>query len=299
MRFTNDQDLPDALHQALKWNDYNSGGEQFDISATKLIDSPLIAQHWREHSRDVVEDSATRLYAFMGSGIHSRFEAANASNANVMLEKRFLWDFAHPIEGNDPLTVSAQIDTYDFKTKTLADLKTVSAWKLVMKDYDSFEKQLNLGAYLMKQNGFEVDALQVYALCRDWSKARQNESNYPMQPIQVVDIPLWTEDEQLAYITERLELHFGEGEKSCSDKEMWKKDGSYAVKDVKKKRALRVLPTREKAENWISSQGLEGKSGISIEERPASYMRCETYCAFGSMGVCAQFNNRKEEEDVR
>ena len=300
MEFTNDQGLPDALHKFLVWNDYNSGGERFDISATKLMDSPLIAQHWRDYGRDVMEDSATRLYSSMGSGIHSRFEAANASNANVLMEKRFMWDFDHPLEGGIPLKVSAQIDVYDFKTKTLADLKTVSAWKLVMKDYASFEKQLNIGAYLMKQHGFEIERLQVYALIRDWSKARQKESNYPMQPIQVIDIDMWAEAQQLDYINERLDLHFNHfNEKECSDTEMWKKDGSYAVKDSKKKRALRVLPTREKAENWIASQGLDGRSGISIEERPASFMRCDNYCAFGSMGVCAQFNNRKEEKDVR
>ena len=299
MKFTNDQELPGALHQFLTYNDYNLGGPKFDISATKLLDSPQIAKFWREHGRDVEEDSATRLYASMGSGIHSRFEAANASNANVLMEKRFLWEFAHPIEGNDPLVVSGQIDVYDFTTKTLADLKTVSAWKLVMKDYDSFEKQLNVCAYLMKQNGFEVDALQVYALCRDWSKARQKETNYPMQPIQVIDIDLWTESQQLDYINERLELHFGEGEKVCSDKDMWKKDGSFAVKDKSKKRALRVLPTQEQADSWIAANGLTDKKGISVEVRPATYARCENYCAFGTMGVCAQFNNLKENIDVR
>ena len=299
MKFTNDQGLPGALHQFLTYNDYNLGGPKFDISATKLMDSPQIAAFWKEHGRDVEEDSATRLYASMGSGIHSRFETANASNANVLMEKRFLSEFSHPVDGNDPLVVSGQIDCYDFETKTLADLKTVSSWKIVHGDYESFEKQLNICAYLMKQNGFKVDALQVYALCRDWSKGRQGERNYPMQPIQVIDIDLWTESQQLDYITERLAMHFGEGEKSCSDGERWMKPGSFAVKDKSKKRALRVLPTQEQADSWIAANGLTDKKGISVEVRPATYARCENYCAFGAMGVCAQYNNMQEEKDVR
>ena len=296
MRFSNDQDLPGALHQFLTYNDYNLGGPRFDISATKLQDSPQIAQLWREYGKDVEEDSATRLYSSMGSGIHSRFEAANASNADSIMEKRFLSEFPHPLDTGGTLTVSAQIDCFEVSTKTLADLKTVSAWKLVNKDYGSFETQLNIGACLMRRNGWEVEKLQVYALCRDWSRARQSEGDYPNQPIQVIDIPLWTLEEQEEYISKRLELHYGSGEKVCTDKEMWAKPGSFAVKDKGKKRALRVLPTKEKAESWIASQGLVDKKGVSIEERPATYMRCANYCAFGKMGVCPQYNQRKETE---
>jgi len=292
MRFSNDQDLPGALHQFLTYNDYNLGGPKFDISATKLQDSPQIAMLWREYGKDVEEDSATRLYSTMGSGIHSRFEAANASNADVILEKRFLSEFSNPIKGKEPLVVSAQIDCYEVETKTLADLKTVSAWKIVNKDYRSFETQLNIGACLMRRNGWEVDKLQVYALCRDWSRGRQGERDYPSQPIQIIDIPLWTLEEQEEYILERLELHYGKGEKVCTDREMWAKAGSFAVKQKGKKRALRVLPTKDKAESWIVSQGLSDKKSVSIEERPATYVRCESYCAFGKMGVCPQYNAR-------
>ena len=295
MEFTNNQELPLELHKFLTYNDYAMGGERFNISATKLMDSPQIAGFWKSHGKEVVEDSATRLYSSMGSGIHGRYEQANASNAEVLMEKRFLREFSHPVAGEEPLVLSGQIDSYNFRTKTLADLKNVSAWKLVKKDYSSFEKQLNIGAYLMGRNGFEIEKLQIYALVRDWSRARQSERDYPMQPIEIIDIPLWSEEEQEEYIRERLELHFGEGPKECSDEERWKRASSFAVKKKSAKRALRVLPTLEKAESWIASQGLEeGKGGVFIEERPATYARCADYCAFSKLGVCEQFNNSKE-----
>ncbi len=313
MNFTNLQQLPTALHQFLQYNDYNPGGPKFDISCTKLIDSPQIAGYWKEHGRDVEEDSATRVYSAMGSGIHSRFEQANASNAAVLMEKRFLGEFAHPLDRDpficgtpfiksgvpipdtsdwekDPLIVSGQIDTYEFATRTLADLKTVSAWKLVNKDYSSFEKQLNVCALLMAMNGFEVEKLQVFALVRDFSKARASESDYPSSPIQVIDIELWDRETQEDFVAKRLELHFGEGERTCTDAERWAKPASYAVKAKGRKRALRVLPTEAKATSWMESQG----KGDSIETRPATYVRCEGFCPFGKMGVCSQYNQTKE-----
>ena len=290
MKFTNDQQLPSALHQFLSWNDYNMGGERFDVSCTKLIDSPQIAQYWREFGREVSEDSATRLYSAMGSGIHSRFEAANASNAGVMLEKRFLGTFPHPLEGQDPVVVSGQIDVYEFATKTLADLKTVSAWKLVNKDIKSWTQQLNICALLMQMNGFEVENLQIYALVRDWTKMRAGEKGYPNSNIQVVDIPLWSKAEQEDFVAERLNLHMGDVERICTDSERWAKPASFAVKQSGRKRALRVLPSREKAESWMQSQG----KGDSIENRPATYVRCEGYCPFGKMGVCTQYNATQE-----
>jgi hypothetical protein len=290
MKFTNYRGLPSALHQFLTYNDYALGAPFFNISCTKLIDSPQIAQHWRESGNLVEEDSATRVYSAMGSGIHSRFEQANASNADVLMEKRFLGTFPHPLEGQDPLVVSGQIDTYEFATKTLADLKTVSVWKIIGQDYASFEKQLNVCALLMSMNGFEVEKLQVYALIRDWSKGRTGENEYPNSNIQVIDIKMWTRAEQEAFVAERLNLHYGEGEKVCTDAETWAKPATYAVKGKGRKRAFRLLPTLEKAESWMASQG----KGDHIEERPATHVRCESYCPFGKMGVCNQYKNAAE-----
>ncbi len=290
MKFSNDRGFPSELQEFLTYNDYNMSGTRFDISATKLLDSPQVSAFWKSHGKLIEEDSAGRVYSSMGSGIHSRFEAANASNPEVVMEKRFMAEFAHPIVGNDPLVVSGQIDSYNFKTKTLADLKTVSVWKIIKQDYASFEKQLNICALLMKMNGFEVEKLQVYALIRDWSRGRTGENNYPSTNIQVINIEMWDEETQQDYVADRLELHFGEGEKTCSDEERWARAGSFAVKQTSKKRALRVLPTMEKAESWCRSQGHKiGEKGISIEERPATYARCQDFCSFKEW--CPQYKS--------
>jgi hypothetical protein len=139
----------------------------------------------------------------------------------------------------------------------------------------------------MSMNGFEVENLQVFALVRDWSKARASETDYPSTNIQVIDIELWPRETQEDFVAKRLDLHMGEVGRICTDSERWAKPASYAVKGKGRKRAFRVLPTMEKAESWMQSQG----KGDSIETRPAQYVRCENYCPFGKMGVCDQYNN--------
>ena len=287
MKFTNARGLPGPLHSMLTYNDYNSSGMRFDTSATRVIDSPQIAAFRKSHGKEVVEDSAQRLWSSAGSGIHSRLEAANASNPDTLSEKRFIEEFPHP-SGEGTLKLSAQIDTYEMSRKCLSDLKSCSVWKVVNGDYTQWEQQLNIGACLMRMAGHEVESLEIWAILRDWSKARINDKDYPNNALSVVSIPLWTLAEQQAFIAERLELHFGEGEKTCSDKERWARPAQFAVKEKGKKRALRVLLSREKAESWMTSQG----RGDRIEERPATYTRCESYCSFKQW--CPQYNNATE-----
>ena len=90
MQFTNKADLPKPVENFLKFSDYNASGVKFDISATRLIDSPNIAKLWSEHGKEVSEDVSDRLWSAVGSGIHKRFEDANSWDPDVIMEKRFV-----------------------------------------------------------------------------------------------------------------------------------------------------------------------------------------------------------------
>lgn len=280
MEFTNKADLPQAIANFLKFNDYNSSGAKFDLSATKLIDSPQVAELWREHGKEVVEDVSDRLWSAVGSGVHSRLELANANDPDVLMEKRFI----HKIGGK---LISAQIDILDIPSRTLIDLKTTSAWKLVNGDFKSYTSQLNIQAYLARLSGWEIEKIQVCVICRDWSKMRSTEANYPNTPIQIVDLPLWSRKEQLDFINQRILAHTAEGPKSCTDEERWMKPTTFAVKQKGKKRALRVLHSKEDALKYVASKGLTG-SDVWIDERPATYTRCESFCSVSKW--CPQNN---------
>jgi len=294
MKFTNHQGFPKALENMLAYSDYNSSGARFDISATKLLGSSLIAELWRKHGKEVEQDVGDNIWSSAGSGIHSRLEVANANDPNIICEKRFMGVELHPIT-KESLTISAQIDVLDLTTNTLADLKSCSAWKLVMGSDTDWTNQLNIQAYLARKSGWVIDHVVVYALARDWARFKAGEKDYPLGPLTVVPLKLWSYEQQKEYVTERLAEHFGDREKRCTDVERWMKAGSFAVKDKTKKRALRVagLDTKAKAVSWIKSQGLDGNDSIFIEERPKKYTRCDDFCAFGKQGLCPQLEQER------
>lgn len=283
MKHTNKGDLPKALYNFLTYNDYNSSGAHFDISATRLIDSPQVAELWKAHGSEVEEDCSDRLWSAVGSGIHGRLEDANANDPDIIMEKRFI----HEIGGK---LVSAQIDVLDLSQTcgpVLQDLKTTSAWKVVNKDFKKYEQQLNIQAYLAHNSGWDIAKIQALVICRDWSKMKSKESGYPNTPIEVVDLPLWSLKEQKEFILQRLEAHYSEGGKSCTDEDRWAKPAKFAVLKKGRSKALRILNTKEKALSWVASQGYTGPD-ISIDERPAVYTRCESFCAVSKW--CSQHN---------
>ncbi|NDB65479.1 MAG: hypothetical protein EB156_05190 [Euryarchaeota archaeon] len=270
MRFTNKVDLPTGLFNLLSYDTYNRSGAKFDLSATTLIDAPQPKRLFKEHHAEVEEDVLDRLWSSMGTAFHALLEEANANDPEMVCEKRFI----HEIAGK---RISAQIDTYDSRTKRLADMKVTSAWKVVSKDFSKWEAQLNIQAALARMSGWEVEGVEVWVICRDFSRARSKEDNYPNIPIQVIDLPLWSQEDALTYIEERIALHSAVDAPPCTDEDRWATPESFAIKQKGKKRALRVLPTKEKALRWAASQNLTA-SQFSIEHRPAVYSRCENFC---------------------
>jgi hypothetical protein len=283
MEFTNRWSLPDWVAKGLTYSTYNRDNIRFDISATKLIDSPQIAGFWKSHGREVVEDASDRVWSAFGTAVHGVWEEANKSNPDVIFEKRFRSTY------NDKV-VAGQIDCYEIPTKTISDIKTCGSFKVTKGDYTQWANQLNVCAALMRNNGYEVEKLTVTAVIKDWNatKAKMDKS-YPKMAIQIIDIPLWTAEAADDYIEERLKLHFGDEPKTCSDAERWIRPGKWAVHKVGGKRALRLLDSEDGAIKWAKSQLVDAP--YEIVERPTSYIRCEGYCNFSQF--CEQYKGSK------
>jgi len=284
MKFSNNHNLPDWVFKGLTRNTYNLDGIKSDISCTKLIDSPQIAELWKLHGKDVEDEAMDRVWSAWGTAVHSIFEDANRANADVLSEKRFISEYLGK-------TVSAQVDMYEMKTGVLSDIKTSGAYKIIRGDYSAWESQLNTGAQIMRDNGFEINKLQIVALVKDWSAYKaKNERNYPANPVVVIDIPVWEPDTAKQYIEERVQIHFSDAPKKCSDAERWVRPGRFAVHKKGRKSALRLVDSEEQANDYIKWAKIEDDDKVYIEERKAQYVRCEGYCAFGKMGVCPQLN---------
>ena len=119
---------------------------------------------------------------------------------------------------------------------------------------------------------------------RDWNRreAERNES-YPPAPIQTINVTLWSDEKQDAYMAERISLHQDaefanfndEPLPLCTDIERWTRPTTYAAKKKANKRALRVFDSMEDAEAYLDSQGLADSKEHEVEVREGVHVRCD------------------------
>jgi len=158
-----------------------------------------------------------------------------------------------------------------------------------------WEQQLNIYAYLYRLNHkTDVSALNIIAIMRDWSKnGRLRNKDYPKCAVEVIPIPLWSEEEQLDFIKERIKIHktadlifdLDGTTPECTAEERWAKPDTYAVMKKGRKSALRLLPTEEKAKQFMKDYKVS--KDLSIDFRKGVSTRCEGYCEVSQF--CKQY----------
>ena len=291
MKYTNKHDIPKEIIRAIENDQYTRGNS--DISVTGLLQPPRIRLLEREHHDDIVLDYSDETWKILGQAVHAILERANENYDDTITEQRLFAD----IEG---WTVSGQTDSLAVHDKVLKDYKVTSVWTVVnaLKEGKSdWEKQLNCYAYLYKLNtGETINQLNIIAIARDWNRrdSRARGGDYPQSNIITLDIPLWSEQEQLQFFKDRVSFHRSsefkhsmDGELPlCSDEDRWKREDTFRVIKKGRKRAIRVLPSLKEAEEFLGSN----EDGLSIEVSKGESIRCGAYCNV------AQFCNQYKEE---
>lgn len=276
MKITNEQGLPQAIVDAVTANEYTNEG--WDFSITDLIRPPQINQLTREHASELTEDAADRIWALLGSSIHSVLE--NYKNPAELSEVRLYGNSCGKI-------ISGQFDNFILDDGILTDYKVTSVWSVKGEIKPEWERQLNYYAELARQNAFDVKKLQIIAILRDWSKARMMQSpDYPRRNVVVLDVPLWDEgftaEEMTKDTFEQIEATDGNA-RPCTDAERWVQPGKVAHMKKGRKSAVKLYDTVAEANAAIA--GMD--DGHYIIERPTIYRRCEDYCAVSEF--CEQF----------
>lgn len=297
MKITNKYGLPGAIVEAIK-NDSYTPGEKCDISVTQLISPPQLVQLHRTHRDEIEEDASDRIWALMGQAVHTILERSEPS---AIVEKRLYGDF-------NGWRISGQFDRMTLREATLQDYKFASVWELINGLKPDRVAQLNILAELAIVAGHPIKRLEIVHIARDWSKQKARfDSNYPQSQVQRVQIPLWTHEERVAYINERVAMHQaarGGEHVPCTDDDRWMRGDKWAVMKVGRKTALRVLGDSESAKEWAESNGAdvaeivddisELKNGqIYIQHRKGEAVRCESYCAVADF--CAQYKGEESK----
>ena len=305
---TNNKGFPLALVKAVENDSYSKG--RADRSVTGLLAPPRQAALKDTHEDDLTEDVADRTYALYGQLIHLLLERAGEQDRNALTEERMFTE----VEG---WTISGQTDTITLTEEegwVVSDYKFVTAHKF-KRDYSGelvmpvdYERQLNMYAHLLRENGFRVDELKIVAIYRDWSKMEaKRDRNYPQLGAETHDVKLWSEEDAKAFMEERVRLHQAAMPLSlstkendlpeCDDEERWARPDKYALKtNATSARARKLFDSDSDATTWANNPSNKMKPGWMIEHRPGANIRCENYCLVSE--YCEQFQTLQSVQNI-
>ncbi len=267
MRLNNELGLPDPLVKAIANDSYSPGTADFTV--TQLIAPVRIVALRRRYREHLVEDAADRIFSLLGQSIHTILE--RAADPRYIVERRYQAQFGE-------VSVSGQIDVYDTSTGILSDYKLCSRYESAKGPKPDWVSQANINRVLMHANGETPKGMQIVAIYRDWSKLAANRAkDYPQRQVQVMPLPLWTEENTKAYIMERIKAHQEQAENPpvCTPEERWERPNKLALMKKGKKRAVKLYEDREQAEAALFNAG----AGHSLEDRPGENVRCLNYCS--------------------
>lgn len=278
MQITNRYNLPAAIVNNVLNDEYSRGDAV--ISVTQLLNSPRIVLLQRVNESKMVVDVVDRLPSMIGTAMHKVLE--KGANPEDIVEERFFLDILG-------WRVSGAVDLQTPKpdgTWEINDYKMTSVYSVMAEKWE-WEAQLNMYAYLMRQSkGRRVSSMKIVAILKDWNRKQGAfKTDYPEAPIVVVDIPVWDDARQEAYIESRVFEHqknanaldSGEPIDYCTDQERWLRGEKWAVMKKGRKSAVKLFDSEEEANGWISSQ--EDSNILSTEHRPGEPIRCSgNYC---------------------
>jgi hypothetical protein len=314
MKYTNKLNLPEPIALAVRRHPYTKGPAEFSV--TELIKPPQIRALSRAHDEELEVDVADQLYQLCGSIGHAILERAGPDAG--LLERRFFYRIKDG-RGREA-TVSGQADLI-LKPNTieadLKDYKFCSIWVAKNgKPKPEWIEQLNAYQFLAENGQYMTDAkgsdgerlfvrsnlriktAEIVAIFRDWSKRKVgSEPGYPIAQAARIPIALWTQQEQLKWLTDRVTLHldaFEEYQKGgalpeCTPEEQWAKPSKFAVMKDGNKKATKAFDDRSKANAFIAALSPDGK-GYWVDHRPGEKPRCEDYCEV------AQFCEQRKKE---
>ena len=295
MKITNNHNIPAPLYRAICKDEYDKGDS--DVTVTTLIKPVQIQVLEKQHYKDIEVDALDNLCMFLGHSVHKALEE---SSDDAIVEQRFYKTF-NLGENLGSVKLGGCVDYYDPFTETITDYKLTNVFSVKEGCKDDWINQLNCYAHLVRANGFPIKKLQICAIIKDWSRSMANSNpDYPSEPVLVIDVPVWRDEEAEAYISSKLKSYICGIRQNiyqcCSEEDTWQKPDSYKVFKGSNTRATKSFATREEALMWIdSSKDADKYRIVCLQGRRT---RCENFCRVSKW--CPQYLQYiKDQTDVQ
>ncbi len=231
MKLTNNSGLPEPILKAIMNDDYNRGDSDFTVS--ELISPPRQSALKLKYKDDLEEDVEDLVFALLGKAVHKILENANELD---IVEKRFFIN----VNG---YKISSQLDNLSLAKSVLSDYKCTGAYGFYegIKTKPEWIAQLNVQLECLRQNGFDANTLQIVGILRDWKVTEYKvdllkpKPVYPESPIKIRPIEMWSRENTIKWIENRLEVHLKAREvlPKCTDEEIWKRYNKKLKRDIK------------------------------------------------------------------
>jgi len=215
--YTNLTGLPDAIARAVEHDPYDPG--ESDITVTGLLRPARQRVLYAQHSEEIVEDVADRVWALLGQAVHHILERAGQDIGEPVEERLYTAVLGWKVGG--------KYDSLRLKLGRLSDYKVTSVWvRFGGSRIPEWTAQLNMLAALCRINRIQpIDSLSIIAIYRDWSRAELERmpDKYPPKMSEEIAIEAWSQKDTLRYMRDRVRIqqiaikHLP----LCTDEERW------------------------------------------------------------------------------
>lgn len=277
MKITNNYGLPKALYDFMVNNSERHNAPNCYSATTILKPTRMILlteRHWDE----IEVDCSNMINMLLGTATHEIMEKFDKTgNAEIPLKQ----------EIKDGFYLTGKCDMYNEENHSVDDWKTAHTFKIKMQDFDDWDKQGNIYAWLLNKDGKFVDKSTFYALLKDWSPkenrmAKLKGEFYPDTQVYEHKFNITTND--LIKIEEFIKSKFNELVDSqklsddelayCGDEETWYTGDKYAVYGTNKDRALKLCNTLSEAKEYLATNS----KAKEVVKRNGEHRRCMDYC---------------------
>ncbi len=259
MKYTNRFGLPETLVKVITFDDYDPHA---DYSISQLVNPVRITQLRKRHDSEIETDVSEMIWLLLGNSVHYILD--KAAGINDLAEERL-----HATIGGKKISGKADL----LQDDTIWDYKVTSVWSAVFepKGRDEWHTQLNGYRWLYSIAGFDVKALRICEILRDWQKSKRYEDGYPQIPVKVLGIPFGDVVpylEQMVGRNEQVKILPDSELPMCTPEQRWDKPTTYAIMRAGQKKAVRVFDTYPS----------DIPGGCTVVTRQGKSTRCQEYC---------------------